>query len=152
MSFKTDAIKIKRWREERHWSQEHLAALAGIGLRTVQRMENGEQASPESLKALAAAFNVDVAALSIDPEIEAARIVRSQNAKGRAGVQLSFLIHFASYLLGVLVFVAIGLNSVTGLFTMKIPLIWWTVGLASHGLTVFIVEVATRYKDRFTDT
>ena len=31
MSFKADAAKIKRWREERHWSQEHVADLAGIG-------------------------------------------------------------------------------------------------------------------------
>lgn len=36
MPFKTDAAKVKPWHEERHWSQEHLAALAGIGLRTVQ--------------------------------------------------------------------------------------------------------------------
>ena len=45
MAFKADAAKIKRWREERQWSQEHLADLAGIGLRTVQRIENGELAS-----------------------------------------------------------------------------------------------------------
>ena len=25
MSFKADAAKIKRWREERYWSQEHVA-------------------------------------------------------------------------------------------------------------------------------
>ena len=54
MQFYADAAKIKRWREERHWSQEHLADLAGIGLRTIQRVEQGEKASGETLKALAA--------------------------------------------------------------------------------------------------
>jgi transcriptional regulator with XRE-family HTH domain len=81
MFFKTDTAKIKRWREERHWSQDHLAQLAGVGLRTLQRIENGQQASSETLKALANAFNVDVVALSVDPEIEAAQIVRSGQAE-----------------------------------------------------------------------
>ena len=56
MAFKADAEKIKRWREERHWSQEHLAELAGIGLRTLQRIEKGEPAAKETLMALASAF------------------------------------------------------------------------------------------------
>jgi len=40
MSLKTDTAKIKRWREERHWSQEHLADMAGVGLRTLQKHKN----------------------------------------------------------------------------------------------------------------
>ncbi|MEO1323624.1 MAG: helix-turn-helix transcriptional regulator, partial [Pseudomonadota bacterium] len=73
MAFKADATKIKRWREERHWSQEHLAELAGVALRTIQRVENGEKASQETLLALAAAFNVDAMALSVDAAEEANR-------------------------------------------------------------------------------
>lgn len=147
MPFKADAQKIKRWREERHWSQEHLADLAGIGLRTIQRIENGETASQESIMALAAAYNVDVMALSIDQEEEAVKIVAKQNAKARAALRLSFFIHLASYLLvGVVVF--IGINIGTGSYVMLWPLIWWTVGLASHALTVIIVELATRYSDQ----
>lgn len=148
MSFKTDAAKIKRWREERHWSQEHLAGLAGIGLRTVQRIENGEQASQESLKALAAAFNVDAIALAIDPEEEAATLIREKNAKGRAALRLSFWIHLASYLMGMLIFLGIGIAS-GNIATMLVPGIWWTVGLAGHAVTVVIVELTTRHMDAF---
>ncbi len=147
MTFKADTAKIKRWREERHWSQEHLADLAGIGLRTIQRIENGEPASNDSLKALAAAFNVDVSALSIDPEVEAQRIVREKNAKGRAAVRLSLMIHLAGYMIGMVVFIAISM--VEGAFIMKIPMIWWTVGFVAHAATVLIVDVATRYQDEF---
>jgi transcriptional regulator with XRE-family HTH domain len=68
MAFKADAAKIKRWREERQWSQEHLAELAGITARTIQRIESGEKASQDSVMALAAAFNVDAMALSVDAE------------------------------------------------------------------------------------
>ena len=89
MAFKADAAKIKRWREERHWSQEHLAELAGIGLRTLQRIEKGEPASKDTLMALAAAFGVEVLALCIDPEAEAAEIVRKKDQKAVAGLRLS---------------------------------------------------------------
>ncbi len=144
MAFKADAAKLKRWREERHWSQEHLSDLAGIGLRTLQRIENGDQASGESLKALAAAYNVDVSVLAIDPEIEAAKIVEDKNNKGRTALRLSLWIHLASYVLGVVVFMAINVSS--GAPVMNAPLMWWTTGLVSHAATVAIVHLATGFR------
>jgi len=48
MHMNPDAAKIKRWREERSWSQDHLAEAAGVSLRTVQRVENGDGASRET--------------------------------------------------------------------------------------------------------
>lgn len=147
MSFITDAVKIKRWREERRWSQEHLADLAGLGLRTIQRIENGEPASDESLKALAAAYNVDVMALSIDQDEVAAKAVATQNAKTRAALRLSFWIHFASYILGAVVFMAINIGNQNS--DMIWPLLWWTVGLVSHAVTVVIVELVTRYSEKY---
>ena len=146
MALKADANKIKRWREERHWSQEHLAELAGIGLRTVQRIENGEPASRDSLMALAAAFNVDVMALTVDSQEEAASIVHRQNAKAREAIRLSLWIHLAGYIIGMAVFAAISLGE--GWFVMKWPMLWWTVGLIAHAATVMIVEVTTRASDR----
>ncbi|WP_417467177.1 helix-turn-helix domain-containing protein [Maricaulis sp.] len=145
MAYKTDADKIKRWREERHWSQEHLAELAGIGLRTIQRIENGEQASRDSLTALAAAFNVEAIALVIDPEVEASDIVQRRNERVRAGARLVLWIHLAAYGLGTIIFIAISLT--VGSFIMKWPLIWWGVGLASHAATVIVIELITRYMD-----
>ena len=144
MAFKTDAKKIKRWREERHWSQEHLAELAGVGIRTVQRIENGEPASKDTLMALAAAFNVDAMALCIDPEEEATARVRIKNEKMRSGILLSFLIHLVSYALGMVVFAAISVGM--GAFVMKWVMIWWTVGLAGHGVTVALIFLVTRFQ------
>jgi transcriptional regulator with XRE-family HTH domain len=143
MFFKTDTAKIKRWREERHWSQEHLAELAGVGLRTLQRIENGQQASAETLKALASAFQVDVIALSVDPEVEAAGIVRSRNEKAASALRLSFWIHLVSWVLGMAVFAAISIG--LGAFVMMWPTLWWTVGLIGHAATVAIVELVARY-------
>ncbi|MEQ9316716.1 MAG: helix-turn-helix transcriptional regulator [Henriciella sp.] len=147
MSFKADAAKIKRWREERHWSQEHLADLAGIGLRTIQRIENGDPASPESLKALAAAFNVDVMALAVDQQAEAASLIVQKNAKARAAMRLGFFIHLASWVMGMIVFAGISLSGPG--WVMLQPTIWWTVGLSGHAVAWVIVELATRYQEQY---
>ncbi|MEI8658184.1 DUF4019 domain-containing protein [Vibrio sp. Hal054] len=57
---------IKKLRSGKFWSQEHLALIAGISLRTVQRAENEGKCSLESQKAIAAAFELDVADLSVE--------------------------------------------------------------------------------------
>ena len=148
MQFDTDAAKIRRWREERHWSQEHLADLAGIGLRTVQRIEKGEQTSGETLKALAAAFNVDVMALTVDARAKASEAYERGRAKDLAALMLSFWIHLGSWMLGMLIFAGIGLSE-GQLFFMAVPAIWWTVGLGGHALTVVIVHLAVRYEREY---
>jgi len=53
-------LVIKGLRQERSWSQEQLAELSGLGLRTVQRIESSNSISFVSLAALARAFGIDV--------------------------------------------------------------------------------------------
>ena len=55
--------KLRRMREQKAWTQEHLASTAGISLRTVQRAEE-DAMSAETLKALAAAFDIAVEELT----------------------------------------------------------------------------------------
>ena len=50
---------IQALRKERSWSQDQLAAAAGLNLRTVQRIERSGDASLQSRRALAAALNVE---------------------------------------------------------------------------------------------
>ena len=60
MSDKSQNIEnLKKLRLEHNWSQEQLAELSGLNIRTIQRIENGEKASLESLKSLAAVFEID---------------------------------------------------------------------------------------------
>jgi len=49
---------LRELRTGRHWSQEQLAELSGLNLRTIQRLESGAKISTESLRALAAVFEV----------------------------------------------------------------------------------------------
>lgn len=60
----SDTNKFRSLRLARAWSQEQLAELSGMSVRTVQRIENGDQPSLETLSALAAVFEVSVADLS----------------------------------------------------------------------------------------
>lgn len=54
---------IQKLRLQRGWSQQQLAEMSGLSTRTVQRLEAGKPASMESLKSLAAVFEVDFAHL-----------------------------------------------------------------------------------------
>jgi transcriptional regulator with XRE-family HTH domain len=59
MDMKAKSSLIRKYRTERLWSQEQLAEISGLGLRTIQRLEARGSGSQESIKALAAVFNVD---------------------------------------------------------------------------------------------
>jgi transcriptional regulator with XRE-family HTH domain len=56
---------VRRLREERGWSQDHLASVAGLGKRTIQRLELGQVSPcPETTMALAQALGVEPGELS----------------------------------------------------------------------------------------
>ena len=57
---------MKELRQERSLSQEQLADLSGLSLRTVQRIEASNKAGYESLRALALALEIDVSALELE--------------------------------------------------------------------------------------
>jgi transcriptional regulator with XRE-family HTH domain len=63
MDMKAKSSLIRKYRTDRLWSQEQLAEISGLGLRTIQRLEARGSGSQESIKALAAVFNVEAATL-----------------------------------------------------------------------------------------
>lgn len=50
---------IRLFREMRQWSQEQLAEISGLNVRTVQRVEQGQAASLDTRRALARAFEFE---------------------------------------------------------------------------------------------
>ena len=75
---------IKKMRLLRHWSQDQLAEMSGLSIRTIQRIENGENAGLESLKSLAAVFEINITDSNKTQEIEQIRKEEEyvQNVKG----------------------------------------------------------------------
>ncbi|WP_299772732.1 helix-turn-helix transcriptional regulator [uncultured Pseudoteredinibacter sp.] len=63
MDMQLNTEKLKQLREHRAWSQSHLADVAGVSLRTIQRVEKSGVASPETVKAICASYSIDVADL-----------------------------------------------------------------------------------------
>lgn len=57
-------MSVRQLRLDRGWSQEHLSQISGLSVRTIQRIEQGNKAGLESLKSLAAVFDVQVTDLS----------------------------------------------------------------------------------------
>jgi transcriptional regulator with XRE-family HTH domain len=53
-------MQVKTLRLHKSWSQEQLAQLSGLNVRTIQRIEKGESVGFETLKSLAAVFEIDV--------------------------------------------------------------------------------------------
>ncbi|MGH8052539.1 MAG: DUF805 domain-containing protein [Stenotrophomonas sp.] len=74
-----NSLRLKELRVARQWSQEQLANLSGLNLRTIQRLESGAKISTESLRALAAVFEVPADSLLVgdstpsQPALEAMR-------------------------------------------------------------------------------
>lgn len=65
MEMQVDSNLIRLEREKRAWSQEHLARLTGLGLRTIQRIETTGAASYESISAIASVLSIPVADLRV---------------------------------------------------------------------------------------
>ena len=108
MDVQVDREVIRSEREKRAWSQEHLAAAAGIGARTLQRIEATGIASYESVRALSAALEIPVGELRADDPTAApsAGVGRTPPARLRfalrwlgTGVALAMLAGMSGFLL-----------------------------------------------------
>lgn len=57
-------MSVKSLRLEKSWSQEQLAQLSGLNVRTIQRLEKGESVGIETIKSLAAVFEISTQELN----------------------------------------------------------------------------------------
>lgn len=62
---------IQTLRLKKGWSQQQLAEASGLSVRTIQRIEAGQPASTETLKSIAAVFEVDFSTLTTEPPMDA---------------------------------------------------------------------------------
>ena len=130
---------VRKLRLQRGWTQEHLAQLTGLSVRSIQRIERGQACSLETLNSLAAVFEVErsilnsgESAMGNDSSLTTDEARAIEYVKGIR----DFYAHVFMYLTFVVVFgFAFGLEN---------PLIFWGAlgwgaGLIVHGLTVYEV-------------
>ena len=131
MEMKIDSDKIKQLREARAWSQEHLAEVAGLSARTVQRIETEGNASPESRMALATALGVSVADLGYTPPPVAAATAAGPVAERPAIRWSGRWVVFSIVCLGLLLLDFSTHGTITW---SKWPCLGWGLGLLLHSL------------------
>ena len=125
---------IQKLRLKRGWSQQQLADASGLSVRTIQRLERGQPASAESLKCLAAVFQIDYATLSAGDtmtdsrEEEAFRYVRRLRG---------FYLHVFQYLLVIAGLTVINLVTTPHHLWVLWVIAGWGLGLLGHAFMVF---------------
>lgn len=68
MNMKINVKLVKTLRAEKAWSQDELATVSNISLRTVQRIEKSGNCALESKKAIASAFDIKACELDLKEE------------------------------------------------------------------------------------
>ena len=133
-------MQIQKYRLQRGWSQEQLAELSGLSTRTIQRLERGQTPSLESLKALAAVFDVDLARLK-EPEMDTPlnNDFRADEALALAHVRKikGFYMHLTQYVVIISGLAALNLFTSPRYLWFIWPAAGWGLGLLMHGLRVF---------------
>jgi transcriptional regulator with XRE-family HTH domain len=141
---------IQKLRLQRGWSQEQLAELSGLSVRTVQRLERGQTASVESLKALASVFEIDFSQLK-EPDMDTplyagprapesrASDLRNDEALALAHVRniKAFYMHLAQYVLVISFLAVINLVTDPRYLWVVWPALGWGMGIAAYALRVF---------------
>lgn len=79
---------VQKLRLQRGWSQQQLAEFSGLSTRTIQRLENGHSASVESLKALAAVFEVDFHSLQGESAMSISSLPSSEHSSSAQQIAL----------------------------------------------------------------
>ena len=136
---------IQKLRLQRGWSQEQLAEVSGLSVRTVQRLERGQPGSLETMNALAAVFETDLDRLK-EPSMNATRPdnvrpddVRPDEALALAHVRKvkSFYVHLTQYLIVISILAVVNLTSYPNYLWFVWPALGWGIGVAAHGASTF---------------
>ena len=140
---------VRKLRLRRAWSQETLAQLSGLSVRTIQRLERGQSAGLESLQALASALEVDVSTLQplreepttmtneskvmnepMITSVEEAAIRHVRDIKG-------FYSHLIAYAVTMALLLLCSLLGFMKYAAMGWTALGWGLGVVLHGLMVF---------------
>ncbi|TMJ01921.1 MAG: helix-turn-helix domain-containing protein [Alphaproteobacteria bacterium] len=131
---------IHKLRLQRGWSQEQLAELSGLSVRTIQRLERGHPSSVESLKALGAVFEIDFSKLredAMEPSITQGVSAEETIALARVRRVKEFYIHVAQYCATIVVLAIANVLLYPRYLWVGWVALGWGCGLVVHGLRAF---------------
>ena len=130
---------VQKLRLQRGWSQQQLAELSGLNVRTIQRIEKGQEPSVESLKSLAAVFNVEFSTLKeqgMDNVISESQSAEEILAFNQVRKLKGFYIHLAQYVLVVSLLTVINALTTPNRWWVQWVIMGWGVGVFFHWLQI----------------
>ena len=132
---------VRKLRLQRGWSQEQLAELSGLSVRTIQRIERGQKAGLESLRALAAVFEIDLSQLHEDTEMKTEENMTWEEQRALEYVRdvKGFYSHLLTYAIVMPCLFILNYIVSPGFIWAWFTLFGWGIGVVAHGLSVFEV-------------
>jgi len=132
---------VRKLRLQRGWSQDQLAQMSGLSIRTIQRIERGQNPGLDSLKSLAAVFEVDISDLQEEQPManETSFTYEEQQALKYVRDLKGFYSHALTYVLVLSGLFILNWLTSPGYYWVMWPLLGWGVGLIAHGISVFEV-------------
>ena len=130
---------VQKLRLQRGWSQQQLAELSGLNVRTIQRIEKGQEPSVESLKSLAAVFNVEFSTLKeqgMDNVISESQSAEEILAFNQVRKLKGFYIHLAQYVLVVALLAVINVLTTPNRWWVQWVIMGWGIGVFFHWLQI----------------
>ena len=130
---------VQKLRLQRGWSQQQLAELSGLNVRTIQRIEKGQEPSVESLKSLAAVFNVEFSTLKeqgMDNVINESQSAEEILAFNQVRKLKGFYIHLAQYVLVVALLAVINVLTTPNRWWVQWVIMGWGIGVFFHWLQI----------------
>lgn len=139
-------MSVRKFRQEKGWSQEQLAQVSGLSVRTVQRIEQGGKAGLESLKALAAAFDVNIRDLINEDEMNTTAAEKSSGKLKdyREEEVIEYVKNLKAFHMSWMAFLVV----IPGLYILNIfvspdylwviwPALGWGVAIVLQAVTIF---------------
>lgn len=135
---------VRKLRLQRGWSQDQLAQLSGLSIRTIQRIERGQTPGLDSLKSLAAVFDVHVTELQMENDMTQENQTTQLDEAEQKAIEYvrdikGFYSHVIKYVVVISILFIINFTTDRSYIWAWWPMLGWGIGVLSHGLNVFEV-------------
>ena len=139
-------MNIRELRKQKYWSQDQLAQMSGLSLRTIQRIERDQKAGLESLKALSAVFDIEISELQREAVDAVGIITAEQSDKVKKEA-------YAESVMGLYKLTAIAIFTLVPafIFSLNDTVEWGFIGLLAVSWCVIIGVYSINAFDLFGD-
>jgi len=137
-------MSVRKYRLEKGWSQEQLAHMSGLSVRTVQRIEQGQRAGLESLKCLAAVFETNISELIKEEPMQEEKTSNSKLKNRDEEEAIDYVKNLKGFHMNWMAYLVV----ISGLFILNItvtpeylwvvwPALGWGIGIVLRAVKLF---------------